>query len=47
MTTGNAPGMHPLRDELFVLLDRGAANAARFFHLPPGQVIEIGTQVEI
>ena len=47
VTAGNAPGMHPLRDELFVLLDRGAANAARFFHLPPERVMEVGTQVEI
>ncbi len=32
---------------LFVLLDRGAANAARFFHLPPDRVVEVGIQVEI
>ncbi len=47
VTSGKAPGMHPLREELFVLLNRGAANAARFFQLPPGQVMEVGTQVEI
>ncbi len=47
VTAGKAPGMHPLREELFVLLNRGAANAARFFHLPPDQVMEVGTQVEI
>ncbi|MFT7503964.1 MAG: K+ transporter, partial [Gammaproteobacteria bacterium] len=35
------------RDELFVLLHRGAASAARFYHLPPGQVIEVGAQVEL
>jgi K+ transporter len=39
--------MHPLREELFVLLNRGAANAARFFHLPPDQVMEVGMQVTI
>ena len=39
--------MHPWREELFVLLNRGAANASRFFHLPPDQVFEVGTQVEI
>ena len=44
---GNRPGMHHLRDELFVLLHRGAANAARFFHLPPDQVVEVGAQIDI
>jgi KUP system potassium uptake protein len=40
-------GMHPWREQLFVLLDRGAANAARFFQLPPDQVVEVGTHVVI
>ncbi len=47
VTAGQTPGMHPAREELFVLLNRGAASAARFFHLPPNQVFEVGTQVEI
>ncbi len=47
VTASDLPGMHPLREELFVLLNRGAANAARFFELPPDQVFEVGTQVEI
>ncbi len=47
VTVGKTPGMHPAREELFVLLNRGAASAARFFHLPPDQVFEVGTQVEI
>ena len=47
VTAGKAPGMHPLREELFVLLNRGAANAARFFNLPPDRVFEVGTHVEI
>ena len=47
VTSGKVPGMHPLREELFVLLNRGAASAARFFHLPPDQVMEVGTQVTI
>jgi KUP system potassium uptake protein len=42
-----APGMAPWREELFALLNRGAANASRFFRLPPDQVLEIGTHVEI
>jgi len=45
--SGKAPGMTRWREELFVLLNRGAANAARFFRLPPDRVMEVGTQVEI
>ncbi len=47
VTAGKVPGMHPLREELFVLLNRGAANASRFFGLPPDQVFEVGSHVEI
>ncbi len=47
VTAGKVPGMHPWREELFVILNRGAANAARFFHLPADQVLEISMQVEI
>jgi KUP system potassium uptake protein len=47
VTAGKAPGMHPWREELFVLLNRGAANASRFFKLPSNQVFEVGTHVEI
>ena len=35
------------REELFVVLNRGAASAARFYNLPSRQVFEVGTQVEI
>jgi KUP system potassium uptake protein len=41
------PGMHPAFENLFVLLNRGADSAARFFNLPPARVFEVGTQVEI
>jgi KUP system potassium uptake protein len=47
VTAGKVPGMHPWREELFVILNRSAANAARFFHLPPDQVLEVSMQVEI
>ncbi len=47
VAAGKAPGMHPWREELFVLLNRGAANASRFFKLPAEQVFEVGTHVEI
>ena len=35
------------REELFVLLNRGAASASRFYRLPSKQVFEVGTQVDI
>jgi KUP system potassium uptake protein len=44
---GDLPGMLPLREELFVLLNRGADSASRFFHLPPDRVFEVGSHVEI
>ena len=47
VTTGKAPGMPAWREELFVLLNRGAASASRFFRLPADRVFEVGTQVEI
>jgi KUP system potassium uptake protein len=42
-----APGMNPLAEHLFVMLNRGADSASRFFHLPADQVFEVGTRVEI
>jgi KUP system potassium uptake protein len=47
VTASAVRGMHPWREELFVLLNRSAASASRFFRLPPDQVFEVGTQVEI
>lgn len=39
--------MNPWREKLFVLLDRGADSAGRFFNLPPDRVVTVGTHVEI
>ena len=47
VSSSKVPGMHPLREELFVLLNRGAASASRFFNLPAERVFEIGSLVEI
>jgi KUP system potassium uptake protein len=47
IVSGKAPGMHPLLEHLFVLLNRGADSAVRFFNLPPDQVFEVGSRVEI
>jgi len=44
---GKVPGMHPARERLFVVLNRGAESASRFFNLPPDRVFEIGSHVEI
>ena len=44
---GKVPGMNALREQLFVLLNRGADSASRFFNLPPSRVFEVGSHVEI
>ena len=44
---GKAPGMNPLAENLFVLLNRAADSASRFFNLPPDKVFEVGSRVEI
>ena len=44
---GKAPGMNPAAEHLFVLLNRGADSASRFFNLPAEKVFEVGSQVEI
>ena len=47
VVAGKAPGMHPILERLFVLLNRGADSASRFFGLPPDRVFEVGTRVEL
>ncbi|MEY3691363.1 MAG: potassium transport system protein Kup [Actinomycetota bacterium] len=47
IVAGKVPGMNPLAEQLFVLLNRGADSAARFFSLPPDRVFEVGSRVEI
>jgi KUP system potassium uptake protein len=44
---GKVPGMNPVLERLFVLLNRGADSASRFFGLPAERVFEVGTHVEI
>jgi KUP system potassium uptake protein len=39
--------MAPWRERLFAFMLRAAASASRFFKLPPEQVVEVGSQVEI
>src|SRR5690606_10815966 len=40
-------GMPPWQDKLFIFLMRNAANPTDFFHIPPGRVVEMGTQVSV
>ncbi len=47
VTPSELEGMLIARERLFALMNRSAAKASRFFHLPPHQVLEVGTQVEI
>ncbi len=41
------PGMLVWRERLFAFLTRNAHSATEFFQLPPRQVVELGTQVEL
>ena len=47
IVAGKAPGMNPVLEHLFVLLNRGADSASRFFNLPAERVFEVGSRVEI
>ena len=40
-------GMPLLQDYLFIFLMKNAANPTEFFHIPPGRVVELGTQVTV
>jgi KUP system potassium uptake protein len=41
------PGMAIWREKFYALLSHNAATVADYFCLPPAQVIEIGTKVEV
>ncbi|MGL4608718.1 MAG: potassium transporter Kup [Trueperaceae bacterium] len=41
------PGMSLWRENLFITMHRNAGSAATYFKLPPQQVVEIGTQLEL
>lgn len=47
IVAGKAPGMNHVAEQLFVLLNRGADSAGRFFNLPKDQIFEVGSHVEI
>ncbi len=35
------------QDNLFIFLMKNAANPTEFFHIPPGRVVELGTQITV
>jgi KUP system potassium uptake protein len=39
---GHLPGMNPVRQALFVWLQRNASRASDYFHLPGNRVVELG-----
>jgi KUP system potassium uptake protein len=41
------PGMARWREQLYSIMQRNATSAADFFRLPPAQVVEYGTRVEM
>jgi KUP system potassium uptake protein len=41
------PGMAVWREKLFAWMSRNSRQATEFYQLPPGQVIEVGVQVEL
>ena len=43
----NNPGMAIWRERLFALMSRNAQSAMTFFRIPPNQVVEMGSQVEL
>ncbi len=40
-------GMPPWQDKLFIFLMKNAANPTDFYKIPPGRVVELGTQVTV
>ncbi len=40
-------GLGRLQDRLFILLSKNAANPTDFYQIPPGRVLEMGTQVSV
>ncbi len=46
IVTGRRSGMARWREMIFASMMRNAEGAARFFHLPPNRVVELGAQIE-
>jgi KUP system potassium uptake protein len=46
IVTKRPGGMMRWREKIFASMMRNSASAARFFHLPPNRVVELGAQIE-
>jgi KUP system potassium uptake protein len=47
LVASNKPDLPQWREPLFITLNAIAGDASKFFKMPPGQVVELGTQIEI
>ena len=47
LVPGEKPSMKSWRVAIYMWLASNALSPARFYHLPPGRVVELGTQVSI
>jgi KUP system potassium uptake protein len=47
LLTGGGAKMMSWRKSLFAFMSRNAWNATTFFGIPPGRVVELGTQVQL
>jgi KUP system potassium uptake protein len=47
IVTDRPSGMATWREKIFASMMRNAESAARFFHLPPNRVVELGAQIEL
>ena len=47
VAAASSKGLGRLQDRLFILLSKNSANPTDFFQIPPGRVLEMGTQVSV
>ena len=47
VSASSRKGLGRIQDRLFILLAKNAANPTDFFQIPPGRVLEMGTQVSV
>lgn len=47
LITTHKPGMSRWRKAIFSVLSRNAISAVAYFDIPPGRVVELGTQIEL
>ncbi|MEJ0063584.1 MAG: potassium transporter Kup [Alphaproteobacteria bacterium] len=47
LIASHVPTMGPIEEQLFIALSTAAENATHYFRIPPEQVLELGTQIEI